>query len=321
VAATATVIGGAHTNPAVHWAFTAACESGANWHINTSNSYSGGHQISPFTGTGFGGQRYASRADLTIPAQRIAVTEKVVAAQDPGPWPVCFRGGASQPALAVPRHTAPPTPAIPVTIASRHAAPETGTGPTRDYTINPGDTLSRMAAANTVSGGGRRVFDANWDVLTNPDLLDVGAHLKIHAPQGTPPVTARVTPTAHTVSTASVAVGLTARVVSAALSEVGTPYVYGGAAPGGFDCSGLVQWIYKQVGISLPRTAAEQATVGRPVSLNQLQPGDLLYYYKPIDHVVIYLGKGKIAEASQPGTPVHVRALYLDGFVQARRIV
>ncbi|MBW0010829.1 MAG: C40 family peptidase, partial [Pseudonocardiales bacterium] len=90
---------------------------------------------------------------------------------------------------------------------------------------------------------------------------------------------------------------------------------------GGFDCSGLVQWVYKEVGIALPRTAAAQATVGHPVSLSQLQPGDLLFFYQPVDHVVIYVGNGKIAEASQPGTPVHVRPMYLNGFVGARRIV
>lgn len=114
---------------------------------------------------------------------------------------------------------------------------------------------------------------------------------------------------------------LAARAVTAALAQRGTPYVWGGAAPGGFDCSGLVQWIYKQVGITLPRTAAAQSTAGHPVSLNELQPGDLLFFYKPVDHVVIYVGDGKIAEASQPGQPVHVRAMYTNGFVGARRIV
>jgi cell wall-associated NlpC family hydrolase len=120
---------------------------------------------------------------------------------------------------------------------------------------------------------------------------------------------------------ASFTMKLAARAVTAALAQQGTPYVYGGAAPGGFDCSGLVQWIYKQVGITLPRTAAAQSTAGHSVSLNELQPGDLLFFYKPVDHVVIYVGNGKIAEASQPGKPIHVRAMYLNGFVGARRIV
>jgi cell wall-associated NlpC family hydrolase len=112
-----------------------------------------------------------------------------------------------------------------------------------------------------------------------------------------------------------------ARAVSAALTQQGTPYVYGGNAPGGFDCSGLVQWTYNKVGIALPRTAAAQATAGHRVSLSQLQPGDLLFFYQPVGHVVIYVGNGKIVEASQPGQPVRVRSLYLGGFIEARRIV
>jgi cell wall-associated NlpC family hydrolase len=120
---------------------------------------------------------------------------------------------------------------------------------------------------------------------------------------------------------AAFTVKLAARAVTAALAQQGTPYVYGGAAPGGFDCSGLVQWIYKQVGITLPRTAASQSAVGHPVSLSQLQPGDLLFFYQPVDHVVVYVGNGKIAEASQPGHPVHVRPMYLNGFIGARRVV
>jgi cell wall-associated NlpC family hydrolase len=135
------------------------------------------------------------------------------------------------------------------------------------------------------------------------------------------PVKAPAPAKAPAVAPAAFTMKLAGRAVTAALAQQGTPYVYGGAAPGGFDCSGLVQWIYKQVGITLPRTAAAQSTAGHPVSLNQLQPGDLLFFYKPVDHVVIYVGNGKIAEASQPGQPVHVRPMYTNGFVGARRIV
>jgi len=144
------------------------------------------------------------------------------------------------------------------------------------------------------------------------------APTKTPAPAKTPAPTKTpaVAPAAVTVE-----LGVAARAVTEALAQQGTPYVYGGNAPGGFDCSGLVQWVYKEVGIALPRTAAAQATVGHPVSLSQLQPGDLLFFYQPVDHVVIYVGNGKIAEASQPGTPVHVRPMYLNGFVGARRIV
>jgi cell wall-associated NlpC family hydrolase len=61
--------------------------------------------------------------------------------------------------------------------------------------------------------------------------------------------------------------------------------------------------------------------MGRSVSLSNLQPGDLLTFYSPITHIALYIGNGKIAEASQPGTSVHIRALYTNGFAGARRLV
>ncbi len=123
-------------------------------------------------------------------------------------------------------------------------------------------------------------------------------------------------------ATGSTSGGLAARAVAAAIGQVGVPYSYGGNTPGkGLDCSALVQYAYRTIGISLPRTAAAQAAMGRPVSVNALQPGDILTFYRPVTHVAIYVGNGKIAEASQPGVPIRVRPMYLDGFVGARRII
>ena len=90
--------------------------------------------------------------------------------------------------------------------------------------------------------------------------------------------------------------------VTAAKHQIGTPYVWGAETPRvGFDCSGLVQWAYHKVNIALPRTAAAQATAGHQISLNQLQPGDLLFFYQPVEHVVIYVGNGKIVLGQQSG--------------------
>jgi cell wall-associated NlpC family hydrolase len=131
-----------------------------------------------------------------------------------------------------------------------------------------------------------------------------------------------VAPTAFTVKVSGTTGGLAARAVSAAIGQVGVPYRYGGNTPGvGLDCSSLVQYAYRTVGVTLPRTAAAQATMGRPVSLNELQPGDLLTFYRPVSHVAIYVGNGKIAEASTEGVPVHVRSMYLNGFAGARRLI
>lgn len=82
---------------------------------------------------------------------------------------------------------------------------------------------------------------------------------------------------------------------------IGTPYVWGGASPSGFDCSGFVQYVYAQNGVSLPRTSGAQAGVGVPVSLSEAKPGDIVSWGY---HSGIYAGNGMVLHASQPGTPL-----------------
>ncbi|EFK54877.1 NlpC/P60 family protein [Corynebacterium genitalium ATCC 33030] len=84
--------------------------------------------------------------------------------------------------------------------------------------------------------------------------------------------------------------------VEAAKSQMGTPYVWGGSQPGGFDCSGLTSWAYKQAGVEIPRTAENQA-VGQQVSYEELQPGDLVVWS---GHVAMYAGDGMMVEAGDP---------------------
>lgn len=86
-------------------------------------------------------------------------------------------------------------------------------------------------------------------------------------------------------------------VVAAAMSRIGTPYAWGGNTPSGFDCSGLVQWAYQQVGKSIPRVSSAQIYGGTPVPLDKLQPGDIIGYGADIYHVGIYIGNGKIVHA------------------------
>ncbi|MER0028322.1 C40 family peptidase [Corynebacterium sp. KPL4043] len=84
--------------------------------------------------------------------------------------------------------------------------------------------------------------------------------------------------------------------MAAAKSQVGQPYTWGGTGNGGFDCSGLTQWAYSQAGVDIPRTADQQA-IGKQVSADQLQPGDLVVWD---GHVAMYSGNGEIVEAGDP---------------------
>ncbi len=112
-----------------------------------------------------------------------------------------------------------------------------------------------------------------------------------------------------------------------AATFVGGKYVFGGTTPAGFDCSGLVQYSYRRFGISLPRTAAEQYSCGRPVSYEQLQPGDLVFqantYKAGISHVGIYLGGGQWVQAKgrDYGITIEPLAPFGPNHPGARRIV
>jgi peptidoglycan DL-endopeptidase CwlO len=105
-----------------------------------------------------------------------------------------------------------------------------------------------------------------------------------------------------------------------ALSKVGSPYRYGAAGPHAFDCSGLVTWAFKNAGTSLPRTSRAMSAVGKSVSKSDLQPGDLVFFYKPVSHVGIYIGDGKIVHASNRKSPVKVSSMGAMPFITARRV-
>src|SRR6516162_5811235 len=106
-----------------------------------------------------------------------------------------------------------------------------------------------------------------------------------------------------------------------ALSRRGSPYVWGAAGPGAFDCSGLVMWAYAQVGISLPHFTGAQWTMGVHVARSQLQPGDLVFFYPDIGHVGLYIGNGLMVDAPGLGDSVQVQPVMWSIYIGAVRIV
>ena len=143
------------------------------------------------------------------------------------------------------------------------------------------------------------------------------------ADQSTPPPVTGVgvgasTPEGSTVAPPNVHGG----VVGIAMHYLGVPYVWGGASPRGFDCSGLVMYVFAQIGVSLPHSSYAQAAMGTPVSISQLQPGDLVFF-TGASHVGIYIGGGQFIHAPHTGDVVKISSLsgyYTSAFYTARRI-
>lgn len=111
-------------------------------------------------------------------------------------------------------------------------------------------------------------------------------------------------------------------IISTAMNYIGVPYVWGGTTPAGFDCSGLVQYVFAQNGISLPRTTYDQIAVVSQVSLDSLQPGDLVFWggQSPY-HVGIYIGDGEYIHAPAPGQSVCVQSYDQYPFDTAGRVL
>ena len=119
------------------------------------------------------------------------------------------------------------------------------------------------------------------------------------------------------------AAGAGARAVAIAERYLGVPYVWGGAEPSGFDCSGLVMYVYAQLGIDLPHFAAAQFRAGRHVRMDQLRPGDLVFF-DDLNHVGIYTGGGRFIHAPHTGDHVRISSLssgwYAENYDGATRV-
>lgn len=132
-----------------------------------------------------------------------------------------------------------------------------------------------------------------------------------------------------TVSRGDVDRSIASRLIDFGKEFLGTRYVYGGESPSGFDCSGFTQYVFKSVGITLPRVADDQATVGTYVDRANLQPGDLVFFKtlgsSIINHAGIYIGNGQFMHASSGAGKVMISSLYEDyysaHYATARRVI
>lgn len=193
------------------------------------------------------------------------------------------------------------------------------TSPTKTYTVKGGDCLSVIAKRYHVTVSQL----AAWNHIHNLSHIVVGQKLTIHpgststakssktskTSSGSPSVKTstshKLSSRADTLSSASSTSGQA--IVDYAKQFIGDKYRWGGESTSGFDCSGLVQVVYRHFGVSLPRVAADQATVGQVISKSSLKPGDLVFFNttgSTFSHVGIYTGNNEFLSATDHGVMI-----------------
>lgn len=178
------------------WDTVAQCESGGNWSINTGNGYYGGLQFSSSTWAAYGGTAFAPTADKAGKAQQIQVAEKVLDSQGKGAWPVCGKGLTSGGAPSAPAPSTPSQsqsdssqsapsakPKAAPRSAPEHAARDQARGPIKkgdgEYKVKSGDTLGKIAKAEDVKGGWKKLFELNKNIIQRADLIFPGQQLHL----------------------------------------------------------------------------------------------------------------------------------------------
>lgn len=166
--------------------------------------------------------------------------------------------------------------------------------------------VTDVEAIQTQMNAKKKQIDAKIDKVNSAAMTQA---VKTYQQTGTYPVINL--PTASTVG---------AQALQDALTKVGDPYVWGAAGSSEFDCSGLVVWAYSQLGISLPHYTGDLWNSGVHISQNDLEPGDLVFFYADISHVGIYIGNGLMVDAATYGVGVIVQPVTWSNYVGAVRI-
>lgn len=110
-------------------------------------------------------------------------------------------------------------------------------------------------------------------------------------------------------------------VINEAFKYLGVPYVWGGTSPNGFDCSGYMQYIYRSIGVNLPRVSESQQFYGQRIQIGDIKPGDLVFWGTPAYHVGMYIGKGQFIHAPQTGDVVKIQNLNFNSISSISRVI
>ena len=169
-----------------------------------------------------------------------------------------------------------------------------------------------------IEGGWFKIKFLDLTGFVHPDYLSVNGLVLTSIAEGS----------GSSSSVSSVNQTLADKIIAYAYSFIGTPYVYGGSTPDGFDCSGFTQYVFANFGYKLKRTSSDQYSNGTAVSYSELKPCDLVFFSsgsKAIGHVGMYIGDGYFIHATSPGDIVRVTDLssdyYTNHYVGARRII
>ena len=165
----------------VNWDAIAECESSGNWSINTGNGYYGGLQFAQSTWEGYGGLKYAPRADLATRAEQITVAERVLDGQGIGAWPTCGkRGGSTKSYTPKKESTSTKRDSGTKKSAKGTERPSAPAGSGRTHVVVPGDTLSKIAESHGVDGGWRALYERNEQIVgDDPGLIFPGQRLRL----------------------------------------------------------------------------------------------------------------------------------------------